>query len=145
MTTSIVLETIDRPTCEALLADGTVGRLAVAVGDVPHIVPVNYAADGATIVFRTAPGTVLTEASLRKVAFEVDGIEEDRRVGWSVCVHGFGREITDCIDVESRRLQGLFVDCWAPGNRDQWFKITPETVTGRYLVPARVGHASASG
>ena len=114
MTTPTVLETLTRPACEALLANGSVGRLAVVVGDEPHIVPVNYVADGAIIVFRTAAETVLTEASLRKVAFEVDGIHEKRRSGWSVCVHGYGREITDCVDPESRHLQELFVDCWAP-------------------------------
>jgi uncharacterized protein len=133
MTPSTVLETMDRPTCEAFLANGSVGRLAVVVGDAPHIVPVNYVAEGATIVFRTAPGTVLTEASLRKVAFEVDGIDEHHRSGWSVCVHGYGQEISDGVDPESRHLRELFVDCWAPEDRDLWFKIVPETVTGRYL------------
>jgi nitroimidazol reductase NimA-like FMN-containing flavoprotein (pyridoxamine 5'-phosphate oxidase superfamily) len=136
MTTPTVLETMDRPTCEALLANGSIGRLAVVFDGAPHIVPVNYAAEGATVVFRTAPGTVLTEASLRRVAFEVDGIDEHHRAGWSVAVHGYGREITDCVDAESRHLQDLLVNCWAPDDRDRWFKIIPESVTGRYLGPA---------
>jgi uncharacterized protein len=57
MTPSTVFETMDRPACEAFLANGSVGRLAVVVSDAPHIVPVNYVAEGATIVFRTAVGT----------------------------------------------------------------------------------------
>jgi uncharacterized protein len=137
MTNPTVLHTMARETCEAFLANGSVGRLAVVVDGAPHIVPVNYVADGATIVFRTAPGTVLTEASLRKVAFEVDGIDEHHRAGWSVCVHGVGRDITGCVDAESRHLQELFVDCWAPDDRDQWFKVEPREVTGRYLGPTR--------
>ena len=137
MTASTELETMDRLTCEAFLANGSVGRLAVVVGGAPHIVPVNYVAEGATIVFRTAPGTILTEASLRQVAFEVDGIDEHHRAGWSVCVHGFGREITDALDAESRHLRDLFVDCWAPEDRDRWFKIIPQSLTGRYLNPSR--------
>ncbi len=124
---------MDRPTCEAFLGAEVVGRLAVLIEGEPHIVPVNYAADGATIVFRTAPGTVLTEASLRKVAFEVDGFDEHHQTGWSVCVRGMGQDITGCVDPESRRLQKLFVDCWAPGNRDRLFTVVPTAVTGRYL------------
>jgi nitroimidazol reductase NimA-like FMN-containing flavoprotein (pyridoxamine 5'-phosphate oxidase superfamily) len=136
MTTTTLLATLTPAECEALLANGSVGRLAVVVGDQPHIVPVNYVADGATIVFRTGPETVLTEASLNKVAFEVDGIHETLRAGWSVCVHGYGREISDCVDDESRRLQALYVDTWAPDGRDRWFKIDPATVSGRALGPA---------
>jgi nitroimidazol reductase NimA-like FMN-containing flavoprotein (pyridoxamine 5'-phosphate oxidase superfamily) len=145
MTAPTVLDAMDRPTCEAFLANESVGRLAVVVDDVPHILPVNYAADGATVVFRTAPGTFLTEASMRKVAFEVDHVDEHHRSGWSVCVHGFGRDITDAIDVESERLRDLIVDSWAPSTRDIWFKIIPTTVTGRYLGPGhgdRVAGAS---
>ncbi|MFI5042255.1 MAG: pyridoxamine 5'-phosphate oxidase family protein [Acidimicrobiales bacterium] len=135
MTRPTALETLSREECEALLADGAVGRLAVVVDDQPHIVPVNYVAEGATIVFRTAPDTILNEASLHRVAFEVDDIHERRRVGWSVCVQGYGREITDAVDAESRHLLQLFVDCWAPEGRDRWFKIVPDAVTGRYLGP----------
>lgn len=137
MTSANVLESLTRELCEALLATGSTGRLAVVVDGQPHIVPVNYVADGATIVFRTAPGTVLTESSLRRVAFEVDGIDVDRRTGWSVAVHGCGRDITDAVDPESERLRALHLDCWAPEERDRWFKLEPETVTGRYVGPAR--------
>jgi len=135
--TGTVLEPLSREMCETLLATGSIGRLAVVIDDQPHIVPVNYVADEATIVFRTAPGTVLTESALQRVAFEVDGIDEERRSGWSVSVHGFGREITDAVDAESQRLRALHIDCWAPEGRDRWFKIVPDAVTGRYLGPPR--------
>jgi nitroimidazol reductase NimA-like FMN-containing flavoprotein (pyridoxamine 5'-phosphate oxidase superfamily) len=135
MTTNAILETLSQPECAALLAGGSVGRLAIVVDDHPHIVPVNYAAEGTTIVFRTAADTILTEASLRRVAFEVDAIDEDRRAGWSVCVHGDGAEITHGVDAESRHLRELFLDTWAPEGRDRWFKVVASTVTGRYLVP----------
>jgi nitroimidazol reductase NimA-like FMN-containing flavoprotein (pyridoxamine 5'-phosphate oxidase superfamily) len=137
MTSGSVLEPLSHELCEALLASGSTGRLAVVVDGQPHIVPVNYVADGATIVFRTAPGTVLTESSLRRVAFEVDGIDAGRRSGWSVTVHGYGRDITDALDPESEQLRSLHLDCWAPEGRDRWFKIVPGAVTGRYLGPPR--------
>ncbi len=127
------LETLTRDECEAYLAGGSVGRIAVEADDRLHVLPVNYAVDGLTVVFRTGPETVLTEAALRTVAFEVDAFDEGRRTGWSVCVHGYGREITDCVDERSRQLQELPVDCWAPEGRDRWFEIIPESVTGRYL------------
>jgi nitroimidazol reductase NimA-like FMN-containing flavoprotein (pyridoxamine 5'-phosphate oxidase superfamily) len=137
MTSGTVLEPLSRELCETLLASATTGRLAVVVDDQPHIVPVNYVADGATVVFRTAPGTVLTESALQRVAFEVDGIDEARRTGWSVTVQGSGSDITDALDAESERLRALHLDCWAPEGRDRWFKVVPSVVTGRYLGPPR--------
>ncbi|HVM67217.1 MAG TPA: pyridoxamine 5'-phosphate oxidase family protein, partial [Acidimicrobiales bacterium] len=74
---------------------------------------------------------------LSAVAFEVDGIDEARRAGWSVMVHGYGRDITDALDSESERLRALHLDCWAPDGRDRWFKVVAETITGRYLGPPR--------
>lgn len=126
-------EPLGREECEALLARGHVGRLAVVVDGRPHIVPVNYVSDHATIVFRTADGTVLTEAALRRVAFEIDTVDERNQVGWSVCVHGFGQEIGDAVDADSRRLSALPLVTWAPGERDRVFKIVPDEVTGRFI------------
>ena len=131
MADPFVLEALDRESCEALLANESVGRLAVVVDGQPHIVPVNYVAEGATMVFRTGSDTILTKASLGKVAFEVDAFHDRRHAGWSVCVYGCGRDITDCVDDESRHLRTLFVNCWAPAPRDHWFKVIPESVTGR--------------
>ena len=103
----------------------------------PHVIPLNYAADeNGIIVFRTAEFTTATQASLSKVAFEVDEVDLEQQNGWSVVVHGYGRDITDAIDLESQRLRQLPVLPWAPGERDQWFKITPEEITGRRLARA---------
>jgi nitroimidazol reductase NimA-like FMN-containing flavoprotein (pyridoxamine 5'-phosphate oxidase superfamily) len=120
-----------------LLRQGRVGRLAVVIGGEPHVIPLNYAVDGeGVIVFRTAELTAATEVALAKVAFEVDEIDVERHQGWSVAVHGYGRGITDAIDPESERLRQLPVRPWAPGQRDQWFKITPKEITGRRLTAA---------
>ena len=120
-----------------MLRRGRVGRLAVVVKDQPHVIPLNYAADeNGIIVFRTAEFTTATQVSLSKVAFEVDEVDLEQQKEWSVVVHGHGRDITDAIDLESQRLRQLPVLPWAPGERDQWFKITPEEITGRRLAPA---------
>jgi nitroimidazol reductase NimA-like FMN-containing flavoprotein (pyridoxamine 5'-phosphate oxidase superfamily) len=128
---------LDRAECERLLATRQVGRLAVVVGQSPHLIPVNYATPGgAVIVFRTASGTILTEASLREVAFEIDELDPAARTGWSVEVRGFGRDISDALDEESAALRQLPLETWVPGDRHSWFRIFPAAVTGRRLVPA---------
>lgn len=131
---------LGRSECERLLASREVGRLAVVVEGSPHVVPVNYATPGGgVVVFRTAPGTVLTEASLRQVAFEVDDVDPATRSGWSVEVRGFGRDISDALDADAAELRQLPLVTWAPGDRQQWFKVVPSTVTGRRLVPRHSG------
>ncbi len=127
---------LDRAECEQLLARHGVGRLAVIADGKPHVVPVNYVTPGGGIVvFRTDPGTVLTEASLRDVAFEIDEIDGATSTGWSVEVRGFARDIADAVDAESVRLRELPLRTWAPGERQQWFKITPADVSGRRITP----------
>jgi nitroimidazol reductase NimA-like FMN-containing flavoprotein (pyridoxamine 5'-phosphate oxidase superfamily) len=128
------LASLSRDECLKLLRHGSVGRLAVVLDGRPHILPLNYAADeDGVIVFRTADLTTATEAALANVAFEIDEIDLARRQGWSVAVHGFGREISGAIDRDSERLLRMSVHPWAPGQRDRWFKITPQEITGRQL------------
>ena len=128
------LVVLGRDECVALLRQGRIGSLAIVLGDQPHIFPLNYAADEeGVIVFRTAELTLATEAALAKVAFEVDEIDVERHQGWSVAVHGYGRDIGDAIDPDSARLRLLPVRPWAPGRRDRWFKVTPTEITGRLL------------
>jgi nitroimidazol reductase NimA-like FMN-containing flavoprotein (pyridoxamine 5'-phosphate oxidase superfamily) len=132
---------LDRRECLHLLADHQVGRVAVTIDGQPHIVPVNYTADAdGNVVFRTGPDTVLTKVDLERVAFEVDGIDEPRRCGWSVCVHGVGREITDVDDGD--RNHRSTPRPWAPGARPRWFVIHPRELTGRRLTGVPSGESS---
>ena len=52
-------ETLDEQQCQHLLASKDIGRIAFSVQGEPEIFPVNYAADGSTVVFRTGEGTKL--------------------------------------------------------------------------------------
>ena len=134
MTDEAELEVLDVDECIDLLRGRRLGRVAVTVADSLHIVPVAYVADGdGVVVFRTGPHTVLTAVSLSNVAFEVDELDDAQMAGWSVCVHGYGTEITGALDPASQRLRQLPVTTTAPGPRPRWFAIRPREVTGRRL------------
>ena len=131
---SVAIRELPREECERLIASHRVGRWGGVVDGQPHILPVNYATPGrGEVVFRTAAGTVLNEASLRQVAFEVDDIDAETHEGWSVLVVGYGRDIGDAIDADSVALRELPLVTWAPGERQQWYKIVPAAVTGRRI------------
>ena len=131
-------ETLERDECLSLLAECVVGRLALLVDGRPEILPVNYGVDGDVVVFRTATGTILNQAALSIVAFEVDDFDPADHSGWSVLVQGVAQDIGDAIDRDSERLRTLGLISWAPGGRDRWFRIRPHKITGRRIrvVPA---------
>jgi nitroimidazol reductase NimA-like FMN-containing flavoprotein (pyridoxamine 5'-phosphate oxidase superfamily) len=127
------LEELGRNECLELLALVSVGRLGLLVDGRPEIFPVNFALDGDTVLFRTAEGTVLNQASMAVVAFEADQLDEPNRAGWSVLVQGIARDIGDAIDATSERLRRLSLVTWAPGARPRWFQIRPTKITGRRI------------
>lgn len=125
------LAVIDPGTCQKLLAQEEVGRLALVVGRSPSIFPVNYALDGDAVVFRTAPGTKLDHAERGPVAFEVDGFDREQRTGWSVVVHGRMEEVTRFDAATLARVSALALYPWAAGAKDHWLRLEPSRVTGR--------------
>ena len=138
------LEILSPATCLRLLGAGRIGRVGFVSDGHPHVLPVNYvASEAGEIVFRTTDGSVLTAVAGGPAVFEIDGYDEQSRTGWSVCVHGPGREITDVEDPLARRLRELDVITWAPGQRDRWFAILGDQLTGRRIpmtaTPADVG------
>src|SRR6478735_235214 len=61
-----------------LLAGSELGRLAVSVGDVPEIFPINYLAHNGVVLFCTAEGSKLVNLTInRNVALETDGFTDD--------------------------------------------------------------------
>lgn len=133
------LEHLDRSECIRLLASVSVGRIGLLVGGRPEILPVTYAVEGETVVFRTAEGTVLTQAAMQVVAFEADQIDEATHTGWSVLVQGVAQDVSDALDTRSERLRTLALVTWAPGRRHRWFRLDAHRLTGRRLLagPAR--------
>ena len=85
------LEELDLETCLRLLAESSVGRIAVVADDFPIVLPVNYrlveSSEANWLAVRTRPGSVLDRAHV-PVAFEIDAIDPGHHQGWSVLVRG---------------------------------------------------------
>ncbi|MFF7047232.1 helix-turn-helix domain-containing protein [Streptomyces griseorubiginosus] len=119
--------------CRDLLGTHGVGRLAVTTPAGPFVVPVNYGVVDGAIVFRTAVGATPAQASGRRVAFEVDRVDDDLSQGWSVLVRGPAHDVTD--PDEARRLaERVYSAPWAGGRRDLWIRIEADVVTGRRII-----------
>ncbi|HEY2654080.1 MAG TPA: pyridoxamine 5'-phosphate oxidase family protein [Solirubrobacteraceae bacterium] len=137
---------LSREECLKLLASHSFGRLAVNMGDgAPVIRPVNYLFDlpSQSVVFRTAPGSKF-HALLRSAdaAFEIDGIDERSRTGWSVIIRGMTEEMTNQSDI--RRLDRLGLQPWAPGDKRHWMHIRAWTVSGRRIVLPDISASATS-
>ena len=133
--TSRGLEILSEEECLSLLRSRSLGRVAVQIGDVPSILPVNYALLDNDIVFRTDPGSKLL-ASLMKVlfAFEVDDADFRTRSGWSVLVVGYSEQVRDRATLV--RVDELGLKPWVTEGRDFVVRIRTRTMTGR-RIPAR--------
>jgi uncharacterized protein len=127
------LEVIDRDECLRLLAGDEIGRLAVIAGNTPVVLPVNYALDGETVVFRTDPGTKLDQGPRARASFEVDRFDRERRTGWSVVATGRLEEVTLYDAATFDRIRGLVVEPWVGGDKAHWMRLVPDRVTGRRI------------
>ena len=124
------VENLDSSQCWNLLRQVSVGRLAVWVGDHPDIFPLNYKVDHGSLVFRTGEGTKLHAAlSDTPVAIEADGVNPDTGVAWSVVAKGRASAVKLTQDVLD--TIGLLLFPWEAGQKDQFIRITPNSVTGR--------------
>lgn len=130
------LEIIDPDECRRLLAADEVGRLAIVDGGSPAMFPVNYALDGDAIVFRTAPGTKLSQGVRGTVAFEVDDFDREARAGWSVIVVGRLEEVTEYDSRTLERVTQLPVEPWTGGEKSHWMRLVPSRVSGRRIPDA---------
>lgn len=128
-------ESVEMPyeKCLELLSGGVVGRVALCLHDGPQIFPVNYAVVDDTVVFRTAPYTVLgTHAGSSRLAFEVDHLDYERQRAWSVVANGPAELIEDEDELaEIREIREPRP--WAGGTRTLYVRLRWQTLTGRRL------------
>jgi uncharacterized protein len=125
--------------CRTLLATRQLGRIGLAGGPFPLILPVNYVLDGDAVVIRTDSPKITAAADHTRVAFEVDDIDERTRSGWSVLVQALAEEVTGVRrDELVERLQAAPGTPWAPGEHGHWIRLIPKAVTGRRIVPGQL-------
>jgi uncharacterized protein len=119
--------------CIALLQLNRVGRIAVLVDEYPLVVPVNYRLvtlpGRCWLAIRTRPGSVIDRAATY-VSFEIDGIDRERREGWSVVVRGTLHRVDP--DVADFGLR-FDPESWLRDNPQSWLVIDAFQVTGRRL------------
>ncbi len=118
--------------CHALRSTHGVGRLAVPTATGPVVVPVNYTVADGGVAFRTAPGSITALAAGRRVALEVDRIDDAFSSGWSVLVRGTADTVTDP-DRAHDLDEHAYTEPWAGGTRSLWIRIEPRAVTGRRI------------
>jgi uncharacterized protein len=118
--------------CFGLLAGQHLGRVALVDDRGPIVLPVNFMLDQHTVLLRSDEGTKL-DVAVRGglVAFEIDGVDEATRTGWSVLVRGEVIEVTD--PVELARVRRLPLSSWAPGAKGHYLRILPASLTGRRI------------
>ena len=118
--------------CLRLLARVHFGRIGFVADGEPTVLPVNYAYDDRTVVFRSTEGSKLDAAMTRtRVAFEIDATDPLYQGGWSVLARGPLEVVDDAAEIE--RLTRLPLRPWWSAARDRWLRIAVETVSGRRL------------
>ncbi len=124
---------IPRPDCERLLRAGVVGRFAVTTPEGPHVVPVNYAVFDDTVVALTASSSLLGRYGPgATAAFEVDHVDHERHVGWSVLARG--RAWAEDDPEEVARMRASWPPRpWAGGERDLYLRLRWTHLSGRWL------------
>jgi hypothetical protein len=132
------LEEIPRDECLALLRATAVGRIGIVVEGLPMVLPINYRMveedGGVALAMRTRPGNVI-DRSTTDVAFEIDGIDESHRRGWSVLVRGTLHHH----EGESPPFwPWRGADSWVSEPGDVWLTIDPFDITGRRLRSASI-------
>lgn len=116
--------------CWELLRADELGRLAFRMTDEVHLVPINYAVDGETILFRTAEGNKLLGLTMHpEVVFEIDAYESDR--AHSVIVRGIARRLEED---EEHRAENVPLRPWVSTPKYNVVEIRPTEITGRAFV-----------
>ncbi len=114
--------------CWERLREQEFGRLAFHLSGEVHITPINYAADGERLLFRTAEGNKLLGVVMDKdIAFEIDDHVDE--TAWSVIVRGYARRLQTSEDIE--RAESSRLRSWLPTVKDNFVEIIPTEITGR--------------
>ena len=115
--------------CWELIGTHELGRLGFHLLEQVHVVPVNYAVDEDTLLFRTAEGSKLLAVVMHgDVVFEID--EYDDHSAWSVIVRGRAQLLDEH---EEHRADNLPLRTWVDNPKYNVVEITPTEITGRHF------------
>lgn len=130
------LEVLDRAACLAHLENSLLGRVALSMGALPTILPVNFRLVDEHVVFRTGVGSKLDAAARGAViAFEVDSVDPIGHTGWSVVVTGIAHEATTNGWVDP--IVASAIPRWAPAGASRVLQLSSDIISGR-----RITHSS---
>ena len=125
-------ETLSRRHCLDLLGTATVGRVALTLGALPVVVPVDYRLWQEHIVFRTEADSRLdTAARDAVVAFEVDALGPSHPWGWSVMVTGLATDVSETS--AASEIEFSPTGWWVTGGKDHLIAVATDIVAGRRL------------
>lgn len=127
------LEVLGPGECLDLLAAAPVGRIAFVHDGAPTILPVTHVVTHGGVAFRSAPGSKLDHAIMgRPVAFEVDGLDVERRTGWSVVLRGVA-DMVDDAELEAELDQRELEPWSAHVAEGTWVLLRADELSGRRL------------
>jgi hypothetical protein len=127
------LREIDEAECWELVRSREVGRVAYVDARGPMVIPITFAVDDGSVLFRVAPySEVARHLPGARSAIEVDDIDYFTRTGWSVVLRG-RIEMVEGDDVPSPESRPT---PWPEGQRTLLLRLTPDAVTGRRLLEA---------
>jgi hypothetical protein len=114
------------------MASVPVGRIIYTRQALPAVDLVNFTLDRGDIIIRTdRNGTLAAATRGSVVAFEADSLDPAGRAGWSVTVIGQSHQVTDAGEIS--RLERMGLSSWAPGEHENFIRISPGILTGRQL------------
>jgi len=119
--------------CLELLETCKVGRVAWCRAAGATVIPVNYVLHDSAVWIRSTPYSMLArESAGEQMAFEVDGVDEFTRSGWSVLVRGRAERRSPA-DLPRDLPE---VETWPEGPRPFVLSIDLREVTGKRLLPS---------
>lgn len=119
--------------CMRRLAGASVGRIAYIDEGWPTVVPINYSVKDNEIFIRSLEGAKLQAARRNDVVcLELDSLDHEHSVGWSVIVHGHLEVIAD--PAALRTAWANDPSPWTDHDAWQWLRLEPFSVSGRQVL-----------
>jgi len=121
--------------CWEQLRNATVGRIAWSTVRGPVVLPVSFGIEVHAVHIRTRGcSEMVRKVDAERVAFEVDGLDEQTHTGWSVLARGLA-------EVRYGGSTGPGVQPWPAGSRSTTVVISIDDISGRRIGPEGPGPA----